>query len=105
MPPPNTSPHDDAVVLRAAQADDEAGLARLAALDSARPLPGPSFVAEQNGAIVAAMCVSTGRVVADPFIPSLHLVELLRRHASGREAPGSRPPGRRLLPRLALRAG
>jgi hypothetical protein len=105
MPPPNTSPRSDAVVLRRAHADDEAGLVRLAALDSAIPLAGPSFVAEQDGAIVAALCLSTGRAVADPFVPSLHLVELLRRHAARPDGPGAAPRGRRLLPRLALRAG
>jgi hypothetical protein len=105
MPPPNTSPRDDAVVLRRAHAEDEAGLVRLAALDSALPLAGPAFVAEQNGAIVAALCLSTGRAVADPFVPSLQLVELLRRHTARRDAPATAPRGRRLLPRLALRVG
>jgi hypothetical protein len=103
MPPPNSSPRNGTVVLRRARAGDEAGLARLAALDSARPLPGPAFVAEEDGEIVAALCLSTGRAVADPFVPTLHLVELIRRHA-GREARTDRR-GRRLLPRLALRAG
>lgn len=105
MPPPKTSPRDGAVVLRTAHADDEPDLVRLAALDSALPLAGPAFVAEENGAIVAALCLSTGHAVADPFVPSLHLVELLRRHAAYRHAPAAGPRGRRLLPRLALRAG
>ena len=70
------------------------------ALDSARPLAGPALVAEENGAIVAALCLSTGRAVADPFVPSLHLVELLRRHAARRHAPAAAQRGRRLLPRL-----
>ena len=72
-----------------------ADLIRLAALDGARPLPGPALVAEENGAIVAALCLSTGRAVADPFVPSLHLVELLRRHAARRHVAGrraARPP-------------
>jgi hypothetical protein len=105
MSPPNTPPRDDAVVLRRARADDEPGLLRLAALDSARPLAGPVFVAEQNGTIVAALCLSTGRAVANPFVPTLRLVDLLRRHADGRAASPSAPRGRRLLPRLAPRAG
>ena len=69
------------VLLRSARADDVAGLIRLAELDSAPPLSGPALIAEQNGAIVAALCLSSGRAVADPFVPSLHLVELLRQHA------------------------
>jgi hypothetical protein len=96
------SPLLDGVHLRMGHADDDPHLIRLAALDEAQPLSGPAFVAEQNGAIVAALCLSTGRAVADPFVPSLHLVEMLRRHATGR--PTRRAP-RRLLPRLALRTG
>lgn len=106
MPPPYTAPRDGPVVLRTARADDQAALFRLAALDSARPLAGPAFVAEENGAIVAALCLSSGRAVADPFVPSLHLVELLRRHAAGRDEPAAAARrGRRLLPRLAPRVG
>jgi hypothetical protein len=104
MPTPPTSPPLDGVLLRAARADDDADLVRLAALDGARPPVGPALVAEENGAIVAALCLSTGRAVADPFVPSLHLVELLRRHAARRHTPAAALGGRRLLPRLALRA-
>jgi hypothetical protein len=104
MSPPHSSPYLDGVLLRTARADDDADLIRLAALDSARPLTGPALVAEENGAIVAALCLSTGRAVADPFVPSLQLVELLRRHAALRHAPLAAPRGRRLPPRLALRA-
>jgi hypothetical protein len=87
----------DGVVLRPSRPEDDADLSRLAALDSARPLPGPALVAEANGALVAALCLSTGRAVADPFVPALHLVDLLRRHqAAAPTAP------RRLLPRLAM---
>jgi hypothetical protein len=81
MPAPPTTRDLEGVLLRAAGADDDADLIRLAELESARPLPGPALIAEENGAIVAALCMSTGRAVADPFVPSLHLVELLRRHA------------------------
>jgi hypothetical protein len=101
---PPAPPRLDGVLLRTARADDDADLVRLAALDEARPLAGPALVAEQNGALVAALCLSTGRAVADPFVPSLHLVELLRRHADRRHAPGPAVRGRRLLPSLALRA-
>jgi hypothetical protein len=92
----------DGVLLRTAGADDAAALARLAALDSARPLPGPALVAEENAVIVAALCLETGRAVADPFVPSLHHVALLRRDADRRQVPA--PRGRRPLLRLALRA-
>ena len=101
---PTSDPRLDGMLLRCARADDDVDLARLALLDSARPLAGPALVAERNGAIVAALCLSTGRAVADPFVPSLQLVELLRRHAALRHAPLAAPRGRRLPPRLALRA-
>jgi hypothetical protein len=105
MPPSSTSPGVEGVLLRRARADDAADLSRLAALDSARPLTGPALVAEENGAIVAALCLSTGRAVANPFVPSQHLVELLRRHADHGQAPSAARRGRRWLPRPALRAG
>jgi hypothetical protein len=105
MPPPPTTPRVDGVLLRMARPDDDADLVRLAALDSARPLAGPALIAEESPAIVAALCLTTGRAVADPFVPSLHLVELLRRHAAYRAASAAPPRRRRLLPRLALRVG
>ena len=105
MTTPPTAPRLDGVLLRTARADDDTDLIRLAELDGACPLPGPALVAEENDAIVAALCLSTGRAVADPFVPSLHLVDLLRRHAAHRKASSAAPRGRRLLPRLALRAG
>jgi hypothetical protein len=81
MPTSPPSPRVDGVLLRTARADDKPDLVRLASLDDARPLPGPALLAEENGALVAALCLSTGRAVADPFVASLHLVELLRQHA------------------------
>ncbi len=89
----------DSVVLRLARAEDDADLIRLAALDSARPLSHPALVAEANGALAAALCLSTGRAVADPFVPSAHLVVLLRRHAALRRPRAAS----RLLPRLVAR--
>jgi hypothetical protein len=103
MPTPSTDPRLEDVLLRRARADDDAALVRLAALDSARPLVGPALVAEENGAIVAALCLSTGRAVSDPFVRSLHLVELLRLREARWQAPAVAPRGRRLLPRLTLR--
>jgi hypothetical protein len=104
MPVPPAPPHPDGVLLRTARADDDADLIRLAALDSAPPMARPALVAEQGATIVAALCLTTGRAIADPFVPSLHLVELLRRHAASRHASTVVPRRRRLLPRFALRA-
>lgn len=69
------------VRLRPARADDVKDLVRLAALESVPPLPGPVIVAEVEGEVVAAHCLMTGRSLADPFVPSVHLIELLRQHA------------------------
>jgi hypothetical protein len=102
--PPSSRPLDG-VLLRTARADDDADLIRLAELDGARPLAGPALVAEEHGAIVAALCLSTGRAVADPFLPSLHLVGLLRQHAARPQAPAAAPRGRRPLLRLVPPAG
>jgi hypothetical protein len=99
-----TAPHLDGVLLRIARPDDDADLIRVAALDSARPLAGPALVAEENGVVVAALCLSTGRAIADPFVPSEHLVELLRQHGASRQRRVA-SPRRRLLSRFSLRTG
>ncbi len=66
-----------AITIRPADVGDEAGLARLAALDSARPLRGESVVAEIDGRVVAAVSAD-GRAIADPFTASAGAVEMLR---------------------------
>ena len=67
------------VVIRPARAADAADLAVLAALDSAAPLTGEVVLAEHSeGEVAAAMSLDTGAVVANPFVPTSHLVELLR---------------------------
>ncbi|HWI73422.1 MAG TPA: hypothetical protein VNT55_15805 [Baekduia sp.] len=96
-------PAMDALVIRPAYPDDHAVLARLAALDSRRPLTGPVLVAERDGRILAALATADGRAVADPFAPTADLVALLRLHASAdssaaatRGAPGPRELLRRV---------
>ena len=66
---------------------DEPRLARLAALDSARPLYGPALVAEADSRLLAALPLGSGRAIADPFEPTAELVELLGLH-SEQLAPG-----------------
>src|SRR5438270_13998692 len=80
------------VVIRVADANDEAVLAHLAELDSARPPSGATLIAELHDHPVAALSLADGRAVADPFIPTSEIVELLRLRA------------RQLRPRLAPRA-
>lgn len=74
------------MVLRAERPTDQATLRRLAALDSARPLRGRALVAEVDGTPVAAIDLQDGRVVADPFVPTAEVVELLKVRA-GRTLP------------------
>jgi hypothetical protein len=84
------------VRIRLANPDDLAGLKRLAALDSQRPLEGSVLIAEMHGVAVAALSLHSGRVVADPFEHTSSVVDLLRVRAS-RVTPT--PSGRRLLRR------
>jgi hypothetical protein len=93
------------LVVRRARPSDDHALAELAALDSARPLTGARSVGEVDGRIVAAVSLHDGRVVADPFVPTADVVEILRLHTA---AARTRPRRPRLgfglaLPRLAPR--
>ena len=77
------------VLGRPARSVDAADLAGLAALDSAAPLTGEVILAVSGGDVAAAMSLDTGAVVANPFVPTTHLVELLR--TAARPAPRRRP--------------
>jgi hypothetical protein len=91
------------VQIRPATAADRSDLAALAALDSAAPLIGEVLVAEQSGGdVAAAMSLDTGAVIADPFQPTAHLVELLR--TAARPTPRKRPRAARLAALRAVRA-
>jgi hypothetical protein len=74
-PPPAAD--ETPLLIRRASAADEPALARLAALDD-RTLPrGERLVGELEGRIVAALEVCSGRSIADPFVPTSAVVELL----------------------------
>lgn len=88
------------MVLRAERPNDEAALRRLAALDSARPLRGRALVAEIEGRAVAALDLSDGRVVADPFEHTAEVVELLRVRAGRTAMVETHPRATRLIHRL-----
>jgi hypothetical protein len=90
-------PATDALVIRPAYPDDASTLARLAALDSRRPLSGRVLVAERDRRVLAALAVADGRTFADPFSPTADLVALLQLHA----AETARGRGRRDLLRRA----
>jgi hypothetical protein len=93
---------DQPITLRCGEPRDEAALARLAALDSARPPARPVLLAERDGVLLAAISLADGFVVADPFKPTAALVELLRMRERQLRAP-ARPRRRRWLPARARR--
>lgn len=68
----------EGVTLRYAFPDDERAVARLAALDSAEVPAAPLLLAEVEGELWAALSLPDGRVIADPFRPTLALLALLR---------------------------
>jgi hypothetical protein len=57
------SPH--AATIRAAKPSDREALARLTTIGNRRYLPGLDLVAELNGAVLAAISLTTGAVAAD----------------------------------------
>ena len=72
------------VVIRAARGSDGPALERLATLDSQRLPAGPMLVAESDGEIRAAYSVDEGRAIADPFVPTAGLVDLLKTRSACR---------------------
>jgi hypothetical protein len=68
----------EGITLRYGFPDDAAAIGRLAALDSAEIPSAPLLVAEVGGELRAALSLADGRVIADPFYPTLAVVALLR---------------------------
>jgi hypothetical protein len=69
----------NAMTIRAATAADTGAIRRLAASSSRRRPRGPMLVAEHDGAMLAAIAVSSGAVIADPGTPVADIVRGLRR--------------------------
>jgi hypothetical protein len=86
---------------------DRAALSYLADLDSRKPLTGEVLGAELDGALVAAISLTTGEVIADPFVRTDHIRSLLVLRASQLRGHGTRfrrrhrPTGLRRAPRAA----
>ena len=91
------------VTIRYADSLDCRGLAALVALDSSIPLKLPALVAEVEGELHAALSLCDASVIADPFRPTLELVELLRTRAE-QLAAEPRERGARAWLRAPLRA-
>jgi hypothetical protein len=92
------------VTLRYAFPDDAGALRRLAAIDCSEPPPGPVLLGEVGGQLLAAVSLSDGAVIADPFYPTVTLVELLRARARQLTADESAPRRPLRSIRAALRA-
>lgn len=91
------------VTIRMARPTDERAVADLSELDySVRPAD-PVLVAEVDGSLWAAVSLSDGTAVADPFRPSGDLVPLLRERAHQLARP-SRVVARRPLVRFSARS-
>ena len=84
------NPTIHSVVIRSAREADEKALERLAQLDSARTPSAPVLVAEFDGELRAAVSLEDGAAVADPFVPTADMVELLRLRERGLRNPGGR---------------
>ena len=69
------------ITVRYSVASDLSELARLAALDSASPPRGPALIAEADSRMLAALPLGSGRPIADPFVPTAEILELLRLRA------------------------
>jgi hypothetical protein len=80
-----------ALVIRRAVAADAVALQRVAELDSAPRPAGEMVVAEQGGSLVAAVSLSDGTAIADPFRPTADIVELLRMRARQLQPHGMTP--------------
>jgi hypothetical protein len=90
------------MTIRPARPVDEWAVTRLAQLDESRPLTGDVLLAEADGRPIAAVEVSSGAAVADPFVPSAGAVAVLKMRAAQLRAPAA--PRRPLLRRAHLRA-
>jgi hypothetical protein len=66
------------LTIRRARPEDDQDLRYLATVDSAQPLTGDVLVAQLDGTSIAAISLTDGRSIADPFRPSADTVEILR---------------------------
>ena len=92
------------VTIRPACPDDNPALWRLAALDSSSVPAGPLFVAEIEGQLRVAVSASDLRAIADPFVATADIVEIVRDHiVRSADAPRPRRRASRPVPLLGLR--
>ena len=70
------------LTIRLADENDRVALTTLATLDSRHAPAHPVLLAEVDGGVVAALSLLDGTAVADPFLPTADLVDLLRARAA-----------------------
>ncbi len=93
------------LTLRICGPADGPALLSVAERDSAPVPAGRVLAAEIDGELIAAIAIASGRVVADPFVPTADAVELLRRRADQiRRAERRRGLPYRLWPRSSAHA-
>jgi hypothetical protein len=83
--------------VRVAEPRDFTDIKRIAALDSARVPEGTLLVGEVGGAIQAALPVAGGRAIANPFVRTLELMDMLELRAEQLRAAGMESD-RRIIP-------
>jgi hypothetical protein len=99
---PMTSSSTSPITIRRATDDDAKALNRLARLDSQRLPAGPHLLALSDDVPIAAVSLSSGRLVANPFAATESVVELLHERAG--HLTGATPPMRG-VPALGLLRG
>src|SRR5947209_16629501 len=82
LPQRASAPFWGAIVIRIATAADRLALEQLAEIDSAERPDDPTLIAELRGRPVAALSLTDGEVIADPFVATADLVDLLRLRGS-----------------------
>ncbi len=89
------------VALRLAESNEVAVVRRLAALDDQAALEGPVLIALRDGEVEAAISLRDRRVIANPFLVTRDLVQLLRVRAEHIAGPDPRRGRHTLLRRAA----
>jgi hypothetical protein len=69
------------LTVRPLEQSDSDAIRVLAALDGRHVPDGPALVAEVNDEVLAALPLGGGKVLADPFKPTAHLVAMLELRA------------------------
>ncbi len=69
------------LVIRIATPGDRRSLERLAELDSTETPTGATLIGELRERVVAALSLSDGKAIADPFVKTSDVLELLRLRA------------------------